>query len=1125
MNIKNQLFIYLFIISNVAVSQTKEIIYKTITLNDGLTQSTVLCAHQDAQGYIWLGTYDGLNKFDGKANKRFTAQYNNSLTISNNSIYDICEDYNNKLYIATEGGGVNVFNPITESFHAITISSKPISIQSNIVVSILASSDSLIWILTQRGISIYNPKNETIISFPINSNKANALPNFELNTIFEDKNNNIWIGTIGGGLLKYEKKSNKFQVFYNEANGYDSYDNNVINSINEVNNNFLLIGSLKGAYLYNKKANKFSLYNNITNEITASLTDSEGTIWIGTASDGLYYKKKNQTIKLLQNNPYNLNSLAENHIRSLFEDNAKNIWIGFHGKGAAWFSLKQKEFYHIYQKLGENNLIDNNIFCLEEDNENNVWIGTLKGISIWNRTENTFNNFLSSAKNSISSNRIWEILYDKEKYIWIGGLNGVSRYDVSKKEFKNYRCVYNDSTSIPGDAVFAFEKDKNGNIWVGTYDGLARYNKNKDNFKRYVTDDKIKYLSYNLIWDILSDSKGRLWIATLNGLNQYIFESDSFIEIVIDSILDKNNNQEFTYLSEDSEGFLWISSRNGLIKYNPETNTSKIINTKKGLPSNTTLGVVEHKNHMWAVTSLGISKIDKKSFSIINYDIADGLQSSEFNIATVKLHDGLIMFGGINGITAFYPDSIHRQIHQPKIQFTNIELNGEKISPGIKRYNKAPLSKSILFTNTIELNYKEKLIHIGFIAIDLNSTSKIEYAYRVLPNTKEWILLGTKNSVTFTNLPPGKYTLEVKSTNSEQKFCNNTKSLELIIIPPYWKQKWFYSLEIILLIFLIYLFNILRNGNIKKVNLNLEKTVIERTEELSAQNEEIETQRNMANSQRDQITKQKKELEKFNDELEKKVKNRTKELEKAKLQAEESDRLKSSFLSNMSHEIRTPLNAIIGFSDVLLMANVTPEKKEEYIGHIKTNGSTLLSLLNDIIDISIIESGQLKFVYKKINIFSITNAVYISFKVSIEENNSNIKIEFKPDENTKFEFITDSLRLIQILNNLMSNALKYTNEGKITLSYKIINSSIHFVVKDTGIGIDKKALTKIFDRFLKIETSKSNIYRGGGLGLSICKNLVESLDGKIWVESELGVGSEFHFVIENQKETKLIDNT
>ena len=405
--------------------------------------------------------------------------------------------------------------------------------------------------------------------------------------------------------------------------------------------------------------------------------------------------------------------------------------------------------------------------------------------------------------------------------------------------------------------------------------------------------------------------------------------------------------------------------------------------------------------------------------------------------------------------------------------------------------DKIKFLKSIVSASKFTFYPDEKMFSIRFAALDYSNADRVQYYYRMLPTSSEWVSLGKRNFVTFVDLNPGKYTLEVKSTNGDGVLCDNTKSVTLVIMPPFWRKQWVVWVEVILLIMVVYLIFKYRTYRLQKEKRNLEKIVAKRTRE---------------------IARQKDKLEQFAANLEEKVNKRTTELKIAKQNAEESDRLKSAFLSNMSHEIRTPMNAILGFSELLSSTGFDEEERLGFAQMVKSNGDALLTLLNDIIDISMIESGQLKLNIVDVNVHNLVNSVYVVFKNSpIIIEKPEVSLECHIKDGLDLVVKTDSQRLLQILNNLVGNALKFTEKGFVEIGYKLEDKDILFFVKDAGIGISEEGLSKIFDRFHKLTGDSKNIYGGNGLGLTITKNLVEALNGKIWVESTEGIGTAFYF--------------
>jgi len=547
---------------------------------------------------------------------------------------------------------------------------------------------------------------------------------------------------------------------------------------------------------------------------------------------------------------------------------------------------------------------------------------------------------------------------------------------------------------------------------------------------------------------------------------------------------------------EVKKDIFWLGTSKGISVFDlSKGRIIKNVGVKDGLASGYIYRFLRHDDKVWASTNNGLAVLDVNKCAVKNvFFDHDGIQSNEFNTAALELSDGYFLFGGVNGVTGFYPNQIQTSKFVPPIYFTGLIVNGKKVTINDQYDNgKVKFNRDIVEASGIMFEPDERMFSLQFAALDYSNPGQVKYFYRLLPGSEEWVPLGNRNNVTFVNLNPGKYTLEVKSTNGDGVLCDNTKSLEVIIKPPFWRKKWVAALELILMMLFIYAVFRYRTYKLRKAKENLEHVVYDRTKELAVQKDKLEE---LASS------------------LEKKVKERTVELEKAKLKAEESDMLKSAFLSNMSHEIRTPMNAIMGFSDLLVTPGFDEDERRKFANLVKENGDTLLTLLNDIIDISMIESGQLKLNLCDVELYELVMSVYNTFSNSMlyQDKKDKVQLVVKVSEgNRDVVMRTDNHRLMQILNNLVSNAIKFTSEGIVEFGYLVNGSDVIFYVKDTGIGIGEAELKNVFKRFYKMQNGKSYFYPGNGLGLTITKNLVKALNGKIRVESEPGKGTVFYF--------------
>ncbi len=478
------------------------------------------------------------------------------------------------------------------------------------------------------------------------------------------------------------------------------------------------------------------------------------------------------------------------------------------------------------------------------------------------------------------------------------------------------------------------------------------------------------------------------------------------------------------------------------------------------------------------------------------------MQSKVFNRwSFFKSNTGEMYFGGINGFNVFHPDSIKDNSSIPPVQITEFLLFNKPVIIGAKD---SPLKKHISQTDTLILNYDQSLFTFRFVALNYIYGEKSQYAYMMEGFDKDWNYIGTERRATYTNLDPGEYIFRVKASNNDGIWNETGASIHIVILPPWWNNILFkIALGVFLLAGSISFYRI-RLNKLKKEQQVLERKIKERTVELSDANAQLE-------ERKEEITLQNEELSRHRNHLEQLVQERTIELEAARIKAEESDRLKSAFLANMSHEIRTPMNAIVGFSTLISEEDITTSERIEYADIIKDNSDTLLVLINDIIEISLIEANQLRMTKSNFNASAILLQLenYFSLK-----NNKGIDLNYvNKKDDTKLVLNNDPTRFRQVFSNMLDNAFKYTESGNIWFGYEIQDDQVQFFVSDTGIGIASSDFKNIFNYFHKLERKDSKLYPGAGIGLSLSRKLIELMGGEIWLESEAGEGSAFYFTL------------
>ncbi len=1144
---------------NSVYSQSFPLHFSHLSVEDGLSQSTVHAIYQDKMGFMWFGTDIGLNKYDGKS---FTVYKYNAMdstaissnfivelfedsygsfwvgngysglnrfdrekeafvsyvhkagqkgSLSNNNIRAIFEDSRKNLWIGTAGGGLNRYDRKTDSFLALYKNPQhPDGLGSNFISSIAEDKNGFLWLGSPEGIlTRYDVKTKKGRSFKLFDDYRADLYNTTFSQVYVDSDNNIWFGTEIG-LFYYDQQRGTFQHFTKGITN-KNLNANAISSVIEMENGYYLIATDHGGLnIYNKHTGTFTYHLNsrldgstISNDQLYTIYKSpDGIIWIGSFHGGINILDKKafkfQQLKNLVDPSESLNTLKS--VLSLCEDKDRHIWIGSDGQGIDIFDPGTGSVKHLLSP--RNHPYDVSSKCVTEifrDRNSNLWIGTyLEGMSKFNWKTKHYTHYRHDSQNpeSIGGNNIWTIMEDADGYLWIGTMgNGLDRFDEETGIFRHFINDPDDSTSLSNNDVFKVFQDNSGNIWVGTRNGLCMLNRGRNSFTRFMSGkDVVDGIFGGWVYDIYQDRFGNLWVGTDQALNMYDPEKNTFVHFQEEEGL---NGNAVLSITGDNNDNLWISTNRGLGRFN----------------------------------------IPEKKFR--NFDVADGLQSNEFNYTSVlNSSDGKIYFGGKNGFNVFNPDSIADNQRIPPVYLTRLTVMNTPVGP---KQQQDILSKHINFVKSITLNHKQTVISIEFAALNYSNSAKNQYAYWLEGFDRNWNFIGNRNSVTYTNLNPGKYLLRVKGSNNDGIWNEEGTTLQIIIVPPWWKSWWFNIIFYLSLASLLVLVYYLRGSLyrrqqqkllvlVKERTFQLEEVAValeEKQEEINSQNEELMAQRdelenanNILISQKQQILDQNTELDKHRNRLESLVEERTRELIEAKDKAEESDRLKSSFLANLSHEIRTPLNAILGFSTLLGEKEITDKEREEYNMIIQSSSNTLLDLISDILDISKIEAGQLQLDIREVSLESVINDMVGIFDMFMRRqdigSNKPVQLKVAIEKNIlKNHIITDRLRLIQILSNLISNAIKFTREGYIEVgcTQQPHAEMLEFYVKDTGVGIKEEHQELIFERFRKVEEDRSQLHRGTGLGLAISYQLVNLLGGSIYLTSKVGEGSTFYFTI------------
>jgi len=1056
-----------------------QIEFKHLKVQDGLSQSWVKSIRQDHQGFMWFGTNEGLNKYDGY---NFTVYKNNpedKNSISNNGIESLHEDKSGNLWIGTENG-LNLYDRENDRFIYNTDFSR---IR---ITDFLELEDGRLFLTSRNenyALYLYNPKNDSIISFWHDEKNEHSLSSNALTSILMDDYGNIWISTLDG-LNLLDTLNYKFIHFRNDKKNKNSISDNNITSLYMDSKNRLWIGTYTGLSLlkYNKEApeksiffnykydenNKSSISNGVVMDI---IEDKEGHLWIGIENGGLdiidlhTFQENNCIFYHYRYNPDDNTSLSYNSIYSIYEDRNGSIWVGTYGNGINMYNKLTRKFMHYKQEQNNTNSLNNNYVnaLLEEDDC--LWIGTDGGLNLFNKKNKTFKHFVHDPRNnkSIGSNSVCAIKRDSKGNLWIGTwAGGLNLFNSQTNTFTRFKHDANDSNSIGSNNMFSILEDRDGDLWIGTMGGgLNLFNYKNKTFKIYINDDYDEHtLSDDWVRTLFESSYGEIWLSSSMTVELFDKETDKFIHFSHD----RNDIKSISYdganmFFQDSKKNLWIGTVGGLNVFNREDSSFSHYQQKNGLPNNQINGILEDDHgNLWISTNKGISKfvngINRPENPVFkNYDVSDGLQGKEFRPRSFcKGKDGRMYFGGKNGFNVFHPDSLKDNPYKPPVIITQFLLFNKDVPIGTED---SPLKKNISVTKEITLSYKHSVITFKYAALNFIAPEENQYAFMLEGFEKEWNYVGKKREATYTNLDPGTYIFKVKGSNNDGVWNEEGTSLKIIITPPFWKTLWFRLSMIILMTVSGYTVYRIRVRNIVAYGRKLEIKVAERTQDLKESNKELD-----------------------------------------------------NFAYIASHDLKTPLRGINQLSSWILedYSKVLDKKGKENLNMLRERTKCMNNLIQGILEYSRV--GRTEGKAKKIDLNELLEDV-----IDLLAPPDNIKIII---ENKLPKYKADRTLLSQVFQNLLSNAIKYMDkpEGIIRVGCTKKENEWTFSVYDNGPGIEEKYWEKIFKMFQTLKTSPSD--ESTGIGLTIVKKIIDMHKGRIWIESSVGKGTIFYFTLPKQ---------
>ena len=847
-----------------------------LNVDDGLSQSIVYSVLKDHQGFLWIGTNYGVNKYDGYDFEIFINNPHDATSLSNNSVRDIMEDSRNKLWIGTFGGGVNLYNHEENNFisykHNDTIHG---SLSDDHVNVLFEDTDKSIWVGTRNGLNKFVGESNRFIHYFHDPFDALTLSNNDVQSFIEDKNGNLWIGTWEGlNLFNAEKNSFKrylFNLKKSEKRGYT-----ILSLFSDSKGN-LWVGTRKnGLFLYNFQEDEFVSYEiaiegeleDFSEKPILSIEEGyENEIWIGTWDGGVFrHSPTTGETYHYDEQIENQESRINNKVWSIYNDDSGIIWLGTHGGGVSKYEPNRKKFIHVNKEESKDNTLNNNmVLSIYKDHLGFLWIGTYSGgLNRYDPSSQSFKYYNYDPDNpfSLSSNKVSNILEDNNQNLWIStqltdDVGGLNRYVRDQDEFVVYRNDPDDPNSLHFDGILALHCDSYNNLWIGTRGkGLDKLIIDHEKIIHYNHSEFNKNsLSSDFVSDIVEDKNKNLWIGTDNGLNMLNPFTERFTHYYFNPQDTNSLASDFiTHLCISENGKIWIGTNNGLNIFNPENGRFTSIYQENGLSNNYIKSIIEDDNGaIWVATNYGLNQIKNNGETIIRYNEKEGLQSMEFNGAVHKDSEGWLYFGGINGYNKIHPDSIRKNEIKPDVYITSVKIHNRKSTSDELKF---PVSKNILMADTLLLNYKQKYLTFDYVALNYINPEENQYAYMLEGLENEWNYISTKRTATYTNLNPGTYHFRVKASNNDGVWNEKGDTLTVIISPPFWLTWWFKVVSVFLLIFVLLASHLLRVKSIRKRKIFLEKEVVKRTEEIKIQNKQLEDKNEHLALQKQEIESQ-----------------------------------------------------------------------------------------------------------------------------------------------------------------------------------------------------------------------------------------------------------------------------
>ncbi|MBI4851323.1 MAG: response regulator [Acidobacteria bacterium] len=1053
------ILILTFYIKGFAQREVSDLSFEQISLEDGLSQSSVNFLYQDSKGFMWFATNDGLNRYDGYNFVVFRHESQNPNSLSSNIIKSVLEDSTGMLWIfPVLEKTIDKYDPRTGKFTHYNI----IEDTNYLSNSMVEDREKNVWIATGKRLAKYSIEKDNFTFYSCDNDSSKSLCIEYITTIYLDRLDTVWFAGKNK-IIKYVKEKDSFISYF-----VDKKFNNLDFSImyQDSKGRHWVGTTTKGLFLFDSKTEKFTRQYDIKGvrginpPITGIVEDEQGNIWISSLEGINIFEPEKEKFTLHPHNPHNPNSVSQDFIYGMHIDRTGTIWIGT-SLGISRYSPNSRRFftYHIEKPTPKNRSSSNYLHRVLEDSRGEIWVmgadGKFNKLDPITKTITSKLNETDEIQKVMDRLAIFDIREYDDGQIWFTTRdNGIHLYNTNLKKLLSYEyrdgqgLVKYDVNSKNGlkknshyDEVYLTYKDIKGNIWVCFDKNFFIYDAKTESF----SSAKLPQEEEQLLTVYVQQ-----WIPC----NSRLYKITNEEAILINSML--KNRKEFdekqiNTVCKDSQGIFWIGTYGkGLYRYDLKTQNIRVLTEKEGLPNSVVYAILRDKEgYLWLSTNFGIAKFDPRSETFRNYTLADGLQSNEFNSgAYFQGKSGEMFFAGINGLNRFYPEQIKENTYVPPIVISSFKVYDKETPESRKAAIESLYNEENAF---IELSYLENFISFDFVALNFTHPEKNQYSYKLEGLENKWSEPKERRYTGYTSLPAGDYIFRVKGSNNDGIWNEKGASIRIRVLSPPWRTWWAYLLYI---------------AGFVSISLAFYRSRIYKIQEQA-------------------------------------------KLEKAHYRAEAAEianQAKSVFLANMSHELRTPLNAVIGFSQLLARDIKLSKEQREKVNLISNCAETLLGLINDVLSIAKIEANKVTLNQEAFSLSQLIDQLDEMFRFQAE--GKGIKFTSKITSALPKFVLGDYGKTRQILVNLLGNAVKFTSEGSIIFNVNWRAGQAIFEVQDTGYGIGKDELDKLFTPLTQTESGRK-LKQGTGLGLAISQNFAQLMGGNITVSSQLGKGSCF----------------